>query len=368
MTEGINTTASSVKNSGGKTFTQEINKRINDYFKSNNISRYANTEMVIKTIFMFSLYLVPFFIMLSGTVSYPMVLLLYVVMGFGISGIGLSVMHDANHGSYSRKKWINKILGYSLNILGGNATNWIIQHNVLHHTYTNIDGLDEDISPRGIMRFSPHTERKSIHKYQHIYAWFLYSLMTISWVLMKDIMQLQRYSKGGLLKKQNISEFRAWSWLIFSKIAYLGYTVALPVILTPLLLWQAILGLLIMHFISGFVLAIIFQPAHVNESAEFPLLNSKGEVVDQWADHQMKTTMNFAQRNKILSWYVGGLNYQIEHHLFPNICHVHYRKLSKIVKETAKEYGLPYLEKTTFTEAVIDHARLLKKLGKPTIA
>jgi linoleoyl-CoA desaturase len=325
--------------------------------------------MVIKTIFMFALYFTPFVLMLTGVVTNTWGMVgLCLLMGFGLAGIGLSIMHDANHGSYSTKSWINDGLGYSLNVVGGNAFNWKVQHNVLHHTYTNIHDVDEDISPRGILRMTPHGPWKSIHQFQHLYAWFFYGLMTLVWVSLKDFLRIGKYEKEGLVKKQKTTFSREWLILASSKVIYFAYILVLPLIVMDITWYQWLVGFLIMHYVAGFILAVIFQPAHVIDGTEYPLPDDEGKMENSWAIHQLHTTTNFANENKILSWYCGGLNYQVEHHLFPNVCHVHYRNLSSIVKKTAHEFGLPYKAAPTFTQALWLHGKLLKELGKkPTL-
>ncbi len=350
--------------SNHREFTSTLNKRVNEYFKLNNVNRHANGEMVLKTIFMFALYIIPYTLIVTEVVTGTLVLIpLVIIMSFGVAGIGLSVMHDANHGAYSNKPWINTLIGYSLNLVGANSFNWKMQHNVMHHTFTNIHDEDEDISPRGVLRMSPHSAWKSIHKYQFIYAWFLYGLMTIIWVTLKDFVRIVRYQKNGLAKKHKANLTKEWIILIATKLVYVTYIFIIPLVFTSLLWWQILLGVILMHYIAGFILAIIFQPAHVIEGTEYPLPDDKNMLENNWAVHQLHTTTNFGQQSRIFSWYVGGLNFQIEHHLFPNICHVHYRKISSIVKTTATEFGLPYKSVRTFANALTSHMRLLKKLG-----
>jgi linoleoyl-CoA desaturase len=293
---------------------------------------------------------------------------MYVIMGLGVAGIGLSVMHDANHGAYSKKSWVNTAVGYSMNFLGANAFTWKVQHNVLHHSFTNIHEEDEDISPRGALRLTPHSNWLWIHKYQFVYAWFLYGLMTIVWMSIKDFSRLLKYKKNGLVETQKTTFIKECVILLTSKILYIAYMVLLPLTLTSYTWWQLGLGIFAMHYIAGFILAIIFQPAHVIEGTDFPLADESGNIRNDWAVHQLLTTTNFGTGNKYFSWYVGGLNFQIEHHLFPNICHVHYRKIAKIVKATAEEFGLPYKTSRTFLSALGSHMRLLKQLGaKPVV-
>jgi linoleoyl-CoA desaturase len=213
------------------------------------------------------------------------------------------------------------------------------------------------------MRFSPHQDHKPIHKLQIVYAPFFYGIMTLYWVLGKDFAGAVRYHKKDLLKGEGRSFGGAMAEITAHKVWYLVLTLFLPMIVLPLTWWQTLLGFLLMHFICGLFLALIFQPAHVIEETEFPEADQKGSMENSWAIHQLRTTANFANGSRAFSWFIGGLNYQIEHHLFPNICHVHYRKISKIVKETAQEFGLPYHQHKTFLGAVKSHFTLLYQLG-----
>jgi linoleoyl-CoA desaturase len=343
-----------------------LTQRVNQYFKAKGIDRTANWHMVVKTIFMLTLYFTPYFLILTSafTATWELIVI-YMIQGLGVAGIGLSIMHDANHGSYSKKAWINNTLGLTLNMLGGNAFNWKVQHNVLHHTYTNVHEVDEDISPRGVLRMAPDSQWKPFHKYQHMYAWFFYGLLTIVWILFKDFGRLSRYQRDGLVKKQKTTAATEWTILIGTKLIFIFYMFVLPVLVVPTLAWwMPLVGWLIMHYIAGFILAIIFQPAHVIDGTEYLNPDENGNMENNWAIHQLHTTTNFGRKNRLFSWYVGGLNYQVEHHLFPGICHVHYRAISPIVEQTALEFGLPYKSKETFIEALRAHTVLMKKLGE----
>lgn len=352
----------------GMDFSTTVQKRVTEYFKQNNIKRHGNSEMIWKSIVMFTLYFGPYALILSGWITNPWLMLIpVVIMGFGLAGIGLSVMHDANHGAYSDKPWVNSLMGYSINLIGANAFAWKIQHNVLHHTYTNVHEHDEDISPRGVLRLSPHSSWKSVHRFQFIYAWFLYGLMTIVWLGIKDYVRLVRYHRDGMARKHKANIVHEWIILIVSKLTYIAYMFVIPMLVTPLLWWQVLIGNFVMHYVAGFILAIIFQPAHVVDGTEFPLPDENHALENNWAIHQLHTTTNFGNESRWFSWYVGGLNFQIEHHLFPNICHVHYRKIAGIVRETTKEFQLPYKSSRTFMGALAGHARLLKELGKKPV-
>jgi len=344
-------------------FVKELRKNVNKYFTDNNISKHANANMVFKTIFMCLLYFTPLMMMIFGGVTnWGPVMAMWFLMGLGMSGIGLAIMHDANHGSYSHNKKVNKALGFLVNFVGGYHANWIIQHNVLHHSFTNIEHHDEDIA-KPVMRFSPNQERKKIFKYQAYYAPFFYAIMTLYWLIGKDFEQLIKYSKRNLLEGQGLTMRRALAEIIFNKTWYLVLTLILPIMMLPLPWWQTVSGFLMMHFMSGLILACIFQPAHVIEETNFYVTDEDGSIENNWAIHQLRTTANFANGSTFFSWFIGGLNYQIEHHLFPNICHVHYRNISGIVKKTAEEYDIPYHQHKTFYGALKSHFSLLNQLG-----
>jgi linoleoyl-CoA desaturase len=344
-------------------FYKALNTRVNAYFKDNNISKHADANMKFKTAFMLALYLVPLAAICLGWVSgvWP-VMGMWAIMGFGMSGIGLSVMHDANHRSYSSNPTVNKVVGSVINLVGGYPANWRMQHNVLHHSFTNIEHHDEDFDTPAL-RCTPNQERKYLHRFQAFYASFLYGLMTIYWYVGKDFVQIVKYNKMGLLAGQNLTYRKAMIQIVLLKIFYGGVFIALPMITSDVLWWQSLLGWGLMQYISGIILALVFQPAHVIEETQFYEVDETGSVENHWAIHQLKTTSNFAKKNRVLSWYVGGLNYQVEHHLFPSICHVHYRNIAPIVKATALEYGIPYYEHPTFYAALRSHFSLLHRLG-----
>ncbi|UII26840.1 acyl-CoA desaturase [Fulvivirga maritima] len=313
---------------------------------------------------MISLFFVPLIIVNTGLVtSLWMLIAMYVLASFGMSGIGMGVMHDAIHGAYSRNRKINKYMGYTMNLIGANASIWKIQHNVLHHTYTNIEEADDDINAPFFLRFSPHAKRYKVHRFQHLYIWFFYGLSTLSWITVKDFIRLHRYRKMGFFGskteyRRQIAKVIAW------KLVYYSYVLVLPMIMVPLAPWTILLAFFIMHFITGLAITTVFQTAHVMPSTAFPLPDENGIIASDWSIHQLATTSNFSPKSRFFSWLIGGLNFQIEHHLLPNICHVHYKKLSKIVAETAKEYGIPYHTKRTFVAAIWDHVKMLRQLGK----
>jgi len=348
-------------------FFRTLNSRVNSYFKENNIEKTGNWKIHLKTVILFTVFLVPYFLILTLGMPFWVHLLLAIVMGIGMAGIGMNVMHDANHGSYSTKSWVNKFMGGTIYVLAGNVHNWQVQHNVLHHTYTNIIGHDEDLEAGRILRFSKEAEWHKFHKFQQYYAVFLYGLLTFNWAITTDFMQMSRYLKRKLSYGEPKNPKVLWTTLIITKIIYMAIWIVLPLVI-GITWWKVLVGFFVMHYTAGLILSIVFQLAHVVDEAANPQPNETGEMENTWAIHQLFTTVNFAPKNKIVNWYTGGLNHQIEHHIFPHISHVHYGKIAKIVKETAKECQLPYYEYKTMSAAIVAHFKHLKTLGlKPAL-
>lgn len=347
-------------------FVKSLNKKISFFFKENNISKYANFKMVFKGVIMFLIYLIPYALIISNLITGFWLLLLAAIMGIGMAGIGMSVMHDANHNAYSSKQKINNWIGYCIYMIGGDVYSWKMQHNILHHTFTNIDGLDGDLKQDPWLRLSLSQNWRWIHKFQHLYAFPLYSLGTIFWVVF-DVTKFFRFSKKNFKTTTSFNKRKEFSKLLFFKIVYLFFVFILPILLTDIMIWQIIIGWAIMNLIAGFILTTTFQLAHLVEGVSFPV-PKKGSITNAWKVHQLLTTANFATKSRIVTWFIGGLNFQIEHHLFPTICHIHYKKISKIVKETALEFGLQYNHKKSMFSAIQSHYKMLKTFGqKPTI-
>lgn len=347
-------------------FFSTLRQRVDGYFKENNITKHANATMVWKTAILLAGYILPFIALLVFSPGVGMQLLLWSTMGVALAGIGMSVMHDANHGAYSAKLSVNRWMGHTLNLLGGAVANWKVQHNHLHHMYTNVSGWDEDIDNKLILKFSPHGDHKSIHRYQWWYAFVFYSILTLYWGLLKDLVQLISYRRRGFHAGDSRSFWMLFLKISVNKIAYFSIILGLPLMVTGIPWYWLITGFLLMHVIAGLILSVVFQLAHTLEETEFPIPDDERQLEDTWAVHQLKTTANFAPHNKWLSWYVGGLNYQVEHHLFPGICHVHYPAIAPIVEQTAREFGHPYYVNATFGAALRSHLRLLYKLGSPS--
>ncbi len=344
-------------------FKKTLNARVDDYFRRTGLSRDHTPSMLAKTVLMLLLYLIPYVMILSNLFPFWANMAWYFAMGLGTAGIGMSVMHDGNHASYSSDQKVNRLMGLTMNLIGADAYNWKIKHNKLHHVFTNIYGKDEDIQSRVVLRFAYGAPLKKYHRYQYLYAWVFYSLMSLS-MIFGDVSKRISNRRRGLTNIPKSTFRRSMAWLVVSKVLYFGLILVLPWLITDLLWWQALLGFMIMHLVTGTILSLIFQMAHVVEGVEQARPDRNGRIGHSLIVHQLKATADFSRGNKWLSWYVGGLNYQVEHHLFPRVCHVHYPAISRIVEDTTREFDLPYHVYDSFPAALRSHAKTLKKLGR----
>ena len=346
-------------------FFSTLNKRVSNYFTTNKLSKTGNLRLYLKALVMLSLWITPYVLIFTTTwPGWVKLFLLCPLMGIGMAGVGMNIMHDGNHGSFSRYSWVNKFMGASIYLLAGNVHNWKVQHNILHHTFTNIPGHDDDLEAGRIIRFSKESKWYPLHQYQHIYAFFIYGLLTINWALTADFNQIKRYLERGLTYRKKLQPTRQWMILIGTKILYFFVWIVAPMAWTDLPWWGILIGFFVMHYTAGLILSLVFQLAHVVEETAMPLPDQDTQKMENsWAVHQLLTTTNFSTNNRFLNWFTGGLNHQIEHHIFPNISHIHYTEIAKIVKKTAKEFNLPYLEYKSTMSALFSHFQHLKNMG-----
>ncbi|MEZ5047873.1 MAG: acyl-CoA desaturase [Chitinophagaceae bacterium] len=342
-------------------FYSQLKKEVDAYFKEKNLQKTGNWKLFSKSLILIPLAILTFFSLLYFHDSMPwwLSILLCAELGLTLASIGFNVMHDACHGSYSQKQWVNDLLGYSLNAMGGNSFIWKQKHNIIHHTYTNVDGIDDDIAKSPLMR-QCHTQKwVPAHRYQHFYVFGVYAISSFAWIFLMDF---QKYLNRSIYRTKMWEvdakeKFVFW----FSKIYYVLVFVLLPIYMVGLKLWA--IGFSIMHIAMGLTLALVFQLAHVVEGAHFEEAYDDKNIENDWAIHQVVTTANFAPKNHLVRWFVGGLNYQIEHHLFPKISHVHYPAISKIVKRICSEYNIKYNEFKTTRGAIISHLKMMKEFG-----
>jgi linoleoyl-CoA desaturase len=341
-------------------FHSELKKRIADYFQQKGKATTGNFKLYIKAGLLVGGLLAIYTHLVFFTPATVWAIIESILLGCFAAAIGFNVMHDGAHGSFSKYKWINSLASNFANFLGASQYMWKTKHNVIHHTYTNIHGVDDDIEARPLIRLCEDQQYYKIHKYQHFYFWAAYSLLYIYWVLVADY---KKYFRGRIgstpLRKMTLSE-HLYFW--FYKMAHIALFVVIPIFMVGVIPW--LIGFLCMGMVAGFVLSIVFQLAHTVEHTDFPHANELGKMEDEWAIHQIKTTANFATNNRLVSWLVGGLNFQIEHHLFPKISHIHYPAISKIIRKACEEYGIRYVEYTKVRYAVASHVAYLRQMGQ----
>jgi linoleoyl-CoA desaturase len=354
-----------VFNNKDNAFFTSLKADVDAYFKTNNIAKTGDWRLFSKTIILWGLAIGIYLSLMLLNLSTPINLLLCVVLGITCAGIGFSVMHDANHGSYSSNTTLNDFLGLSANALGANAFFWKQKHNIIHHTYTNVDGIDDDIAKSPIIRQCESQKWVPAHKIQHLYLIPVYALSSIFWVFIMDFTKYfsRKIYTTEAWKMSTKNHIVFWA----TKIYYASVFIILPIMVFGFGGWAA--GFFITNFALGLALALVFQLAHVVENTEFEsiALDETKHLETAFAEHQLRTTANFAMDNKFINWYVGGLNFQIEHHLFPKVSHVHYPAISKIVQAKCKEFNMPYHNNESFFGAIASHFRVMKSLGKKPV-
>jgi len=345
----------------GSTFHQELKRRVSNYFTESKKPATGNFSLYFKAILFWVCYVALYIHVVFFTPPTLVALLECLVMGGLTAGIGFNVMHDGGHGSFSTSKFWNKMAAFSVNALGASGIMWNNKHNIIHHTYTNIDGVDDDIEIKPFLRMCPTQKKYFIHRFQHIYVWFLYTLLLIIWVFATDYTKYFS-KKVGTVAIKKMSRFEHFAFWI-AKAGYAFGMIVVPIYFVGFVPW--LLGFLTIAMFAGFVLSIVFQLAHTVEETSFPIASvDVNKIENEWAIHQIETTANFATKNKLISWLVGGLNFQIEHHLFPKISHIHYPAISKIIKKTCEEYGIRYNEFPKMRHAIVSHASHLKRMGR----
>jgi len=344
-----------------KSLHSELRSRVQQYFEENNIKQTGNSPLYWKAAILLTMFGLTVLHLFIFQPHWAIALGECVLLGLLIAAIGFNVMHDGSHGSFSGKKYSNKLAAYTMSMLGASHYFWNIKHNLIHHTFTNVDGIDDDIEVGKLMRFAPTQEKFKAHRFQHIYFIGLYMLMYAYWVFGSDYKKYFKKRIGDFPLNDMTPKVHLRFWMV--KVWHALVFCALPIYLFGF--WPWLLGFLVMNIVAGFMLSIVFQLAHTVEHTHFPLPDADtNKFADEFAEHQIKTTANFGTKNKIVSWYVGGLNFQIEHHLFPKISHTHYPAISEVVKKVCEEYKLKYIEYTTVASAVKAHVNFLKEMGR----
>jgi linoleoyl-CoA desaturase len=342
-----------------------LRDRVNEYFTTNKITPTGNSKLYFKAIFLTLVFAALYIHLIFIKPIWYISVIDCVLLGGVIAAIGFNVMHDGSHGSFSKKKWLNKIAAHSISMMGANHFLWNMKHNMIHHTFTNVDGVDDDIEVGVLMRMAPTQKKYKLHKFQHLYFWFLYMMLYIFWIFFSDYKKYFAQKIGDIPLKKMETKDHIMFWLV--KVYHFSLFVVLPIYILGWTKW--LIGFGIISLFAGFVLSIVFQLAHTVEHTQFPVASIEtNKLPDEFAAHQIKTTANFATNNKLVSWLVGGLNFQIEHHLFPKISHVHYPAISNIIRKVCAEYQLQYIEYPTTRKAIAAHYRFLRTMGSIEMA
>ncbi len=354
-------------NNSNNDFYVSLKLGVDNYFSQQKIKKTGDWRLFSKTIILIGSAVTIYAVLMLVNIPALPAILLALVLGFIAACIGFSVMHDANHGSYSPNNKLNDLIGLSANALGASSFFWKQKHNIIHHTYTNVDGIDDDIAKSPIIRQCESQKWVPAHKVQHLYLLPVYALSSIFWIFFMDFTKYftrKIYTTDAW--KMNIKNHVIF-WI--TKVWYALIFIAIPIYIWGWLGWLT--GFLLMNVSMGLTLSLVFQLAHVVENTEFEhiSLDTTKHIDTAWSEHQLKTTSNFAMGSKTISWFVGGLNYQIEHHLFPKVSHVHYPAISKIVQQKCREFNLPYNQYKSLGQALASHFRVMKQLGvKPAAA
>lgn len=348
---------------GNNRFQVELRKRVDEYFQSSGVPQRDNWRMYLKTAILLSCLAASYVLLVFVAQTWWQALPLAVLLGLSAAGIGFNVQHDAGHQAYSNHAWINRLMAMSLDLIGGSSYLWHWKHVVFHHTYVNITGHDTDIDLGLIGRLTPYQKRLWFHRWQHYYLWLLYGLMAIRWQLYGDF----RDAIKGRVGEHVVPRPRGWNLAIFlgGKALFLGLALGLPMLLHTF--WVVLAYYAVAAMMLGIALSVVFQLAHCVEEAEFAIpQKDDGRIANSWAIHQAESTVDFARRSRVVAWLLGGLNFQIEHHLFPRVCHIHYPAIAPIVEETCREFGVKYAVHPSVCAGLASHFRWLRHMGRPS--
>jgi linoleoyl-CoA desaturase len=348
---------------GGGAFSQELRALARRYASDRVRARQAQRRIYVKSAVIISWAVASWTLLVFVASGWWLGAALALSLGLALAGVGFNVTHDANHGSYSTRRWVNRSLRWSLDVIGASSYVWRVKHNIVHHTYTNISGADSDIEQLPFLRLAPDQRRRWFHRYQHIYAWPLYGLFAVKWQILGDVQQLWKGNIEGTPLPWPKGRELLGFWL--GKAIFLTWAVGLPLLFQPA--WQVAIAFLATSFVLAFTLAVTFQLAHCVEEAGFSSVEAlAGAERTEWTRHQVEATVDFAPDNRLVAWFLGGLNFQIEHHLFSRVCHTNYAALAPLVKDVCDRHGVSYRAHRTVTQALMSHVRWLRRLGRPS--
>ncbi|HEU5398793.1 MAG TPA: acyl-CoA desaturase [Gammaproteobacteria bacterium] len=342
----------------GDAFQRALRQRVEALIESTGLRRRDCPRLYLKIGVILTAFAVSYCLLVFWASTVWQALPLGLLLSFAVAGIGFDIQHDGSHKAVSDRPWVNKLMAMSLDLVGGSSYMWRWKHVVFHHMYVNISGHDTDIELGIFGRLCPAQPRRAAYRWQQWYLWPLYGVLTAKWHFYDDY----RDVIVGRMGENTFPRPRGWDLVEFvgGKLVFMTLAFGIPLVFHPL--WAVLVGYLLVAWVVGLLLSVVFQLAHAVEEARFPQLED-GHIADPWAVHQVGATVDFARSDALVSWLVGGLNFQIEHHLFPTLCHVNYPAIAGVVEETCREFGLPYTANPSFRAAVASHFRWLKRMG-----
>lgn len=352
---------SGVKFARHNEFQAELRRRVDEYFQTPGRRRRDVPQMYLKTAVTLAAFATSYILLVFVARTWWQGVPLAILLGLSAAGIGFNIQHDGGHQAYSEHAWVNKLMALTLDLVGASSYLWSYKHGVYHHTYVNITHEDTDIDMGGLARLSPHQKRHWFHRWQHLYLWPLYGLFIIKWHLFDDF----KDAIAGRTGDHPIPRPRGWDFVAFiiGKLLFLTLALGIPLMLHRV--WVVFLFYGITAAMMGSVTSVVFQLAHAVGEAEFPMpMIGTNEMENEWAIHQAETTVDFARDSKVAAWVLGGLNFQIEHHLLPRICHINFPSLSKIVEETCRRHGVKYNQHPSFHAGLASHFKWLREMGR----
>jgi linoleoyl-CoA desaturase len=347
---------------GGGAFYADLKRSVTRLLDESGRARHAQVRMYAKSGVVVAWAVASWLLLVLGvSQSWWQTGLLAVSLGLALAGVGFNITHDANHGSYSPHRRLNRAFCWSMDAIGASSYVWRTKHNTAHHTFTNISGADSDIDSMPFARFAPDQPRRAFHRFQHVYMWLLYGLFAIKWHTVGDFGYLREGKIGDVPLRWPRGRQLMGFWL--GKAAFVTWSLAIPLLLHPA--WQVAVVFCVVSFVLAFTLAVTFQLAHCLEEAEFTSVDEMTAAGrSEWARHQIETTVDFAPRNRLLTWYLGGLNFQVEHHLFSRVCHTHYPAMAGVVREVCDRHGVRHQSHDGLWSALASHTRWLRRMGE----
>jgi len=344
----------------GTIFYHTLQKRVTDMLEAKGQTRYANKLMLFKIALYFFLFFLSYALMMLVHAPLWTFYFFYIMTGISSLLLAFNVSHDAaHHAIFRNKQWNDWLFAFTFNLQGNNAYVWKKYHIESHHLYTNVHGSDIDVLENPLIRMTSIQPLQRIHRLQHLYAPFLYLFYSLNWFLVRDTLLAFGKSHRTISIKLNK---RQTAWLVFNKILYIGYMIVLPVLLLPIKWHHVLIAFVLMHFLISIVFTAVLGVSHLVEETTHPQADDHGRMDQSWALLQMNTSLDYNVDSYFLNWTLGGFNAHTLHHLFPNICHIHYMDMIRILRQTAREFNIHYNE-APYWKAAASHFRFLKRMG-----